>query len=376
MNDQIPPNNEDAETPAEVNEVEAPPQQHAMPHGLQPPQPTPPVYSPPPSFGPPPSQFAPAQAPPVYGPPPTQGQAGFPQPSMPQMPQQQQPTYQAPPQQTPPQQVPQQPGQPHLQQPYYAQQYVQGYTGGSAAPGGPGMPPSGLPPRKGLPVGAWIGIGAGVLIVLLVLAVGIGFVVTAASKPLPKAPQETSESKVPDPPKEEPEAPAELDLVTLDDASNFAAGPYWGVPFLDGWDIVRFDEQGVNEFKNATAGCSFYTFQGFGPENITAIDDRGASDQTLETALQIGLPWTAATASPEVNSDGSFEMPVDWQYSVEMQRYVAIYPTAEGDRKRQLLLRTFLPSKVAMYAEVECPSTPAGDKAAQEVLDGLTLTEF
>ena len=34
MNDQIPPNNEDAETPAEVNEVEAPTQQHAMPHGL------------------------------------------------------------------------------------------------------------------------------------------------------------------------------------------------------------------------------------------------------------------------------------------------------------------------------------------------------
>ena len=69
-------------------------------------------------------------------------------------------------------------------------------------------------------------------------------------------------------------------------------------------------------------------------------------------------------------------MPVDWAYSVEMSRYVAIYPTADGDRQRQILLRTFMPDNLALYAEVDCPATPEGDKAAQSVLDGISITEF
>ena len=235
------------------------------------------------------------------------------------------------------------------------------------------MPPTGAPPRKGLPVGAWIGIGAGALVLLLIIALGIAlpFLLKgpATSEPAPVPP--TTEV-----PEEEPETPAQLDLVTLDDPSEFAAGPYWAVPFEDGWDIVRFDEQGVNEFKNVATGCMFFTYQGYGPEGLTATEDRGATEETLSTALQIGLPWTAATADPEVNPDGTVEMPVDWAYSVEMSRYVAIYPTADGDRQRQILLRTFMPDNLALYAEVDCPATPEGDKAAQSVLDGISITEF
>ena len=261
-----------------------------------------------------------------------------------------------------------QPGQPYAQ--------PQQYAPGQPLPGqqyAPGMPPTGAPPRKGLPVGAWIGIGAGALVLLLIIALGIAlpFLLKgpATSEPAPAPP--TTEV-----PEEEPETPAQLDLVTLDDPSEFAAGPYWAVPFEDGWDIVRFDEQGVNEFKNVATGCMFFTYQGYGPEGLTATEDRGATEETLSTALQIGLPWTAATADPEVNPDGTVEMPVDWAYSVEMSRYVALYPTADGDRQRQILLRTFMPDNLALYAEVACPATPEGDKAAQSVLDGISITEF
>ena len=419
MNDQNPPNNLPSGAPGEQPEGE--PQQGAPEQGeqqqgapqhdqvpnqsppteshrdLQPPQPAPPVYAPPPHLGSQPPQYAP---PPQQNQPwapsqPPQQQAGpqppqFGQPQPPQQPGQfgQQPPQFAPTGQQ--QQPPQQPGQ-FAQQPYVTAQQAQPgqpyaqpqqYAPGQPLPGqppqpgqqyAPGMPPTGAPPRKGLPVGAWIGIGAGALVLLLIIALGIAlpFLLKgpATLEPAP-APPTT------DAPTEEPETPAQLDLVTLDDPSDFSAGPYWGVPFEDGWDIVRFDEQGVNEFKNVATGCMFFTYQGYGPEGLTSTDDRGATEETLSTALQIGLPWNAATADPEVNPDGTVEMPVDWAYSVEMSRYVALYPTADGNRQRQILLRTFMPNNLALYAEVDCPATPEGDKAAQTILDGLAITEF
>lgn len=435
MNDQIPPNNDEAGESAKpvapvesavpsATETSAP----AAPepnHELQLPQPIPPVYAPPPVQGPPsfdtrspysgPPQSAqqpPAQAqfpqaqptqqtgwpqpqqqapgtPPVqpsngqvppsasqqYGPP-QPGQAPYAQPQYGQQPQapqygqaSQQPTQPAQPGAWP-SQAQQQPG---------AQQYAQGqqYPGQQYAQGQPQMAagPTGVkPPRKGLPVGAWIGIGAGALVLLLVVIIGIGMAIMlnkpAAPDPLPAPPT----IDAPEP--EAPETPTQLDFVTLDDPADFTSGPYWGVPFEDGWDIVRFDEQGVNEFKNVTAGCMFFTYQGYGPEALKSTDDRGATEETLSTALQIGLPWDAATKSPEVNPDGTVEMPVDYAYSVEMSRYVALYPTADGDRQRQILLRTFMPDNLALYAEVDCPATADGDKVAQKILDGLTITEF
>lgn len=395
MNDQNPPNNLPSGTPDEQHEGEpqqGAPQHDQSPnqsppteshHDLQPPQPTPPVYAPPPHLG---------SQPPQYAPPPQQNQPWAPSQQSPQQAAPQQPQFgqpqapQQPPQFAPTgQQPPQHPGQ-FAQQPYvtapqaqpdqpYAQpqQYAPGQQPQPGQQYAPGVPPAAAPPRKGLPVGAWIGIGAGALVLLLVLVVGIGmaFVLNkpAAAPPLPEAP--TTEV-----PEEEPETPAQLDLVTLDDPSNFSAGPYWGVPFEDGWDIVRFDVEGVNEFKNVTLGCQFLTYQGYGPAGLTSTDDRGATEETVSTALQIGIPWTAATADPEVKPDGTVEMSVDWAYSVEMQRYVALYPTADGDRQRQILLRTFMPDNLALYAEVDCPATAEGDKAAQTILDGLTITEF
>lgn len=409
MNDQHPPTDQSNDALGQQPKGE-PPHEIVPPipadDGLQPPQPTPPVYAPPPTQAPP--HFG--SQPPQYAPPPQQNQPwaqgqpqGFqppqqqagPQPpqfGQPQPPQQPGQFGQQPPQFAPTgqQQLPQQPGQ-FAQQPYVTAQQAQPgqpyaqpqqYAPGQPLPGqppqpgqqyAPGMPPTGAPPRKGLPVGAWIGIGAGALVLLLIIALGIAlpFLLKgpATSEPAPVPP--TTEV-----PEEEPETPAQLDLVTLDDPSEFAAGPYWAVPFEDGWDIVRFDEQGVNEFKNLATGCMFFTYQGYGPEGLTATEDRGATEETLSTALQIGLPWTAATADPEVNPDGTVEMPVDWAYSVEMSRYVAIYPTADGDRQRQILLRTFMPDNLALYAEVDCPATPEGDKAAQSVLDGISITEF
>lgn len=409
MNDQNPPNNPPADAPEQQaggEQQAGEPQQNAQhdlsqpveaSHDLQPPQPTPPAYAPPPHFGSSPQYASPpqqnqawAQAPQQFAP---GGQPQQPQFAQPQAQQQPQPTPQQPEQFV--QQQPQyaQPGQPQpgqfVQQPYataqqaqpgqpYAQpqQYAPGQPQQQPHPGpqyAPGMPPTGAPPRKGLPVGAWIGIGAGALVLLLLIVLGIGAAIFAnrPADPLPAPPP----TEVPEE-TETPKPSDEFKVYSLDETPDFSAGPFWAVPYLDGWDIVRLNEQGVNQFESVAQGCMYFTYQGLGPKGIPTNNDRKATEQTLETALQIGLPWTAATSNPEVLPDGSFEMPVDGAFAVEVQRFVANYPTADGERKRQILMRTLMPQNLAMYAEVDCPATASGDEAAQAVIDGLSFTEF
>lgn len=363
-------------------------------HGgdLQLQQPTPPVYAPPPNFAGQ-QQYAPPQfEQQAQGQPPL----GQPQYEQPQFGQYAPPQQGLPSQYGQPQQLPQgasafgsptDQGQPYAQatgpvdpagqqygqppfvppQLYAQEQYAQGAQ----------LPPGATPPRKkGLPVGAWIGIGAGALVLLLVVALGI-WVVVGTARPRVSDPMPLPTTEAPaEEPTEEPESPEPLGVVTLDDTFDLTNGVYWGVPFISDWDVVRFDEQGVNEFSNAAVGCQFLSYQGLGAEGITSADDRGATEETIATALQIGIPWTSATASPEVNSDGSVELPVDYAFSAEFQRFVAKYPTAGGDRQRQMVLRAFMPDNIALYAEVDCPATAEGDAAAQEMLDGLTLTQY
>ena len=338
-------------------------QASAPPHGqppapedgrMQPPQPTPPSYSPPPVQAPPPG-FSPPQAP-HFGPPPVeQAQPAAPQYQPPQ----------APPGFRQPQSLPQAPvpqGAPGYAQPQYP------------APAHQQAPPAGAP-RRGLPVGAWIGIGAGALVFLLVIGIGATMLVGALLRPTPApivTPLPSPEEDLGD---EDPFSDNGGELLSLDDTADFAAGPYWMTPFPDGWEIVTFDVEGVNEFTHTDTGCRFFSYQGYGAEGVDASGDREASEATIPTALQIGIPWEA-TADPDVVPDGTVEVMANYSYPVEMMRLVADYQAPGGDRQRQMLLRTFMPGNLALYAEVDCPATAAGGDAATEMFEGLGITDF
>ena len=331
------------------------------------------------------------------------------QPPLPQQPPAPQPPGQAPAPQQPSQpaapapppwppaqpQIPQQPPAPQAQQPPFPQgaQGPQtppppGYGAPQAQPPGwppgqpfsgqqplghqhPGLQPSGLqppgqqPPKRGLPVGAWIGIGAGAFVLLAGLVIAAILVIGAVSSLNSNLVQEIREVPTsPSAPLEDDEPDidlrdADLEALGLDDASDFSQGPYWNVPFEQGWDIEVFDVDGVNRFSHPASGCSLYTFQGFGDPSVTAADDRAASEATVPVALQIGLPWTAATADPTVETVGVQEVTsYNYEY-VEMLRLKATYPTAEGDRERHMLIRTFMPDNVVLYAEIDCPAPVA-----------------
>lgn len=275
------------------------------------------------------------------------------------------PQYDA--QQVPAQQVPQQ------QYPQYLGQQMPGQQ--QYAYAAPGQPPQ---KRKGLPVGAWIGIiGGGVLLLALVLVaafmilprlLGIGFAVD------PSAPTGLPEQQTPDTTPEGSGTAGSSGTVTLDDQLDYSAGPFWSVPLNSDWDVDTFDVGGYNRFSDPTTGCKILTFQGEGDPAETSNSDRVATRNLIEVALTIGLPWEA-TSNPTVEESGSENLLMDFGDEVELAKYVATYPAADGDRERQILLRAFTPGNAALYAEVDCPTAEI-DRVAGEMFDKMGLTEF
>jgi len=59
-----------------------------------------------------------------------------------------------------------------------------------------------------------------------------------------------------------------------------------------------------------------------------------------------------------------------------MLKLRADYTSSDGDRTRQIVMRTFMPDDIALYAEVDCPSSAEAEDAAQQMLDGLAITEY
>lgn len=278
----------------------------------------------------------------------------------------------------------QQPSADPQQQPPYGQPQAplgQGYAATQPAPppqfAPPQMPPGGAPPGRGLPVGAWIDIGAGAL-VLLGLIVTVVLVGVFALANVGRGVAEIRNGEVPpdqDPPAVTEEPGSQDGTVTLDDHLDYAAGPFWSVPYGDDWDIVTLDQQGYNRFSNPTTGCRLLTFQGSGDPAETTDSDRAASERLIGTALGIGLPWEGATADPVIKPDGSFEVPFDSAQPVEMMRFSAKYATAAGDREREILIRVFMPGNNALYAEVDCPAAEI-DETSEEIFGALGITQY
>lgn len=239
-------------------------------------------------------------------------------------------------------------------------------------------------PQQGpaLSVGAWIGISLASLGVVVAAILTITLVIVPAMRLLaaasPGAGTAPPVTQLPDGEGFEDlpgDSDGASDTVTLDDTADFLAGPFWGIPFQDGWEIDVFDVEGENRFSHPASGCALFSYQGFGPEDAFAATDREATELTVPTALQIGIPWDA-TADPNVSIDDSIELLANYSYPVEMMRLVADYPSPDGDRQRQMVMRTFMPNNAALYFEIDCPATSGAAEVAQQIIDELGITEF
>lgn len=262
----------------------------------------------------------------------------------------------------------------HVQQQYAPPQYAQPQAAAPryAQPGLPYVPPPTAARR--LPAGAWIGIGAGALAVLLAAAVGVVFLVgVIGAKPRSTA---AEPSASPSPSQTPPSEGGVGSGNSLDTRVDFAAGPFWAVEIdsANGWTAEVLDRQGINRIVNERTTCALLTYQGSGDPNASTADDRAATDDTIAAALKIGLPWTAATESPDVRKDSTVSVPIVGGGSVEMQRLTTTYPTKDGERQRTILLRAFTPGNAVLMAQADCPSW-AMPTFGEPALAGISVTD-
>lgn len=232
--------------------------------------------------------------------------------------------------------------------------------------------------QRGLPVGAWIGIGVGAVTLLALFLVSL-IVILPMLTGLLKGPDPTWTGPGPGPESPTVPEPTEsfgTDRVSLDDSLDIVAGPFWSTPIDEGWDIQIFDEDGYNHFTHSESGCQIVTFQGPGDPSETASDDGTATKNVVPLTFDLGLTWGEEVVASDIDVVPSGELDVlfNFETPVEFQRLSADYEYEGETFNRQMLLRTFMPSNGLLYAEVDCPGTSTD--MADEVFRGLGLTDL
>lgn len=319
---------------------------------------------------------------------------GAPQPQMPQPGAQGGPWQQQPVPQQPAQPQPAQLAQPQFDAPQAAPfgapgvQPPSGFADphpgwGPGGPAGPSGPVGPQPPKRGLPVGAWIGIAAGALVLLGAIVFTFVFVIGAAGAAFSSTTQERPTTTQPAPPLDDDDADDDADDIELgasgtlliDGVADFAVGPYWEVGFNSEWQIDVFDVGGENRFTHPATGCQFFSYQGFGGFASASDGDQIASEKVLENAVRggLGLEWQA-TGSPNIVFDRTVMLEAYGYDGVEMLRYVSDYVHADGsNRQRVFLIRNFQPSDAVLYAMTDCPV--AATNVGSDLMETLRVND-
>lgn len=233
-------------------------------------------------------------------------------------------------------------------------------------PGGP------VPPKKGLPGWALaLIIGGGVLLIgVIVVAVLIFTMVANAAKELADIGQDVTSTS----PAEEPTGPSDsgtnIDSIPLSGAADFGGPPIWGAPYLSGWDIKVFDQEGINSFENLTLGCTFTTSQ-----NVQEVDRASSSDETSTRSLMDVLKNEIFKRSPDAVE--AAESIVDLSIGVsgssstiEFSSLRLDFTASSGEYTSVIFARSMPQSGSYMYTHLEC--TRAAIDGADSPLQALT----
>lgn len=249
--------------------------------------------------------------------------------------------------------------------------------------------------RRGLPGWAWAVItGGAVLCIAVIVILGLAAsailgavtrVVDAADQPAsPSAPADTVTPSTPMP-TESAAAPTGADeatgtLISLNEHADLGKTfPIWRYPILDGWEIVVFEQEGINTTQNAELGCTFTSSQNKQPaQDVTATEDLTDSLATFEVLEQrwldsasdaelIGELDTTSFAVAYPGAQGSLEFissRIDYLDNATKVRY-----TSEIAGRAMPLAESF------MYIEVSCPTSvvDAGQSPFEELRDGLEV---
>lgn len=81
-------------------------------------------------------------------------------------------------------------------------------------------------------------------------------------------------------------SPSGKGVLALSDDQGVPGTPYWGVNKLAGWEMTVFDQQGVNQLKNASTGCQLTSYQAKLKDKPTS-DAEGSKNLTSNYLLAV-----------------------------------------------------------------------------------------
>lgn len=225
----------------------------------------------------------------------------------------------------------------------------------AAAPGGPSGP---VPPKKGMP-GWAIGliIGGAALVILLIVGVVIAVNLIVPKADTTAEPTSSPITKTEEPAQEPVDPGASSDNVTLDDSALFDGPPVWSAPILAGWDIVTFDEGGINRFKDSASGCTFMTSQNLQKVDTSSTSDRSTT-QKLATQLQESI--TSRTTEAEVIYSKSVDLSKSLAGSgptIEFATVRVDYSVDSNNFSSVFFARSMPASGSYMFTQLECMKT-------------------
>ena len=259
---------------------------------------------------------------------------------------------------------------------------------GSPPPAGPGGPgpggPGGGGPRRGLPIWVWVVLGVLVLALVggIVAAVLIGSHIANSVRDAAPVPIDDETILVdPDDPEETTGPDAGFVTYYLDDVAMFDDGPFWtvGVPGGD-WEIVRFDEAGVNEFENPALQCTFLTYQGLG--DGTAPGPDGDLDPTYTQAeLVAGQVIDSTATDVELTELGTEFLPAEYgaaEVEFLFDRYDFSDPASGTPVTVLMLTRAFTQTDGLLAAHVTCPTAviDGADSPVEDTLLSLSAVSW
>ncbi|MBH0116473.1 hypothetical protein I6E52_06395 [Salinibacterium sp. NG253] len=260
-------------------------------------------------------------------------------------------------------------------------------TTGAPLPPAPPLPPvqplAAEAAKSGLPGWAWALIIAGGLFVIgmIVTVVVVAVVIVgAANKEDCSLPGSCGQGLPPitaEEPIEELTEPASGERITLDGNANFGEPPVWGVTLDPEWEILVFDEDGINSLGDPTTGCNIVTSQRQTAVSTPTGGDLAASEAAMQEEVEALI--VSGVSMQELDS-GTVDIAVASEssgVSIEFLTSVRYQESSEGaSRVSELLVRGMPASGSIMAALVVCETSvyEAGESPFNDLISGLAVT--
>jgi len=168
--------------------------------------------------------------------------------------------------------------------------------------------------------------------------------------------------------------------ISLDDQVDLGGiFPVWGYPFQDGWEVLTFDQNGINQSQNADLGCLFTSSQ-----NKQAAGDLAATDDLTDTLATVDALEQQLLASGNeaklVGELGSTDFGVTLPGAEQRIEFLTtrvdyLNPEQGVSYTNEIAARAMPAAESFMYIVVSCPTSlvDSGASPFEQLRSGLAV---